>query len=173
MASGRDRKAALHHVAGRLECGLGVADLLRCALPVQVNLRDLAGRAPLFECAAFGNVAAAAALLGRPELDMDAQDLSGRTALDVACRQGKHEVAALIRAERARRGRVTNAARVFALFQRVRDGDTATTPATQALLGVGAFVFDARCIDALVPDILLWAAEPGPAAEASLKMGVV
>ena len=68
----------------------------------------------------------------------------------------------MIRAESARRARVTRAARLFMLRRRVHGhNDTAataaTTTGTTALLGKGEFVFDPRCPSDIVPKILVYA----------------
>jgi len=75
----------------------------------------------------------------------------------------REAVADLIRAESARRARVTRAARLFMLWRRVNgQNDTAataaTTGATAALLGKGEFVFGPRCPYDLVSKILCYAA---------------
>ena len=87
-------------------------------------------------------------------------ETNGRTALDLAVESERHAIANLIRAETARRVRVTRVARLMSLRQRIEDGVAAPTAATLDLLGpVGAFVFDGdRCLIELVPEILLFAA---------------
>jgi hypothetical protein len=153
---------------------------------VDVNNQNDDGSTPLHNAAWTGNVVSATAILARPELDIGLRETScpsKPTALMVcsaadddpaqvlSARVKKWEdlvvdreaVADLIRAESARRARVTRAARLFMLWRRVNgQHDTAataaTTGATAALLGKGEFVFGPRCPYDLVSKILCYAA---------------
>lgn len=89
-------------VRGDLEVVKEILSATDERLKSSVNIRDQRS-APLLHCAVkAGHEALIAELLRHPELDLQAQDRYGRTALDAAEDQAKEEIAFLLRAKGCR-----------------------------------------------------------------------
>ena len=152
-----DGSTALHCAVGKTDT-VFIEDLLAHAA-TDVNARDNDSASALCLAVRWNRPAAAALLLASPKLDMASQNRRGLAVLDVAMDTNRPAMVRLIEDEMQRRDRVAARVRLYALFLRVRAGTAAPTPATLALLGpVGSFIFDDRCLDELVPDMVCWAA---------------
>lgn len=72
--------------------------LLRGAPSGELNAKSITGNTALHLAAIYGHAAVCEALLARPDLDRNATNGNGYTALAFAVRDGRHAVAALLRA---------------------------------------------------------------------------